>query len=375
LDLEEMENIEPWYDHPANHETAVERFETGIEDPKFTDWRPFVVFITVVITLLITITMMNIFIAVLCDTYGNASSKRDEIFWRNRARIVLDETFKKQAEKDAWDSIASYLCGMRQPVGSLLRMGSSDSIGAVSGVDGPWDYVWFCQPAQDARRVADGNAGFDEEDERVEEFTRLENMDHQIHDMRREMHLMFHDLRRDLLCFGTVAAETGEVTRGEAERRPRSAPPNRCRSGQLTSPLHRSKAAPFGMLADRDAVSQLLSERSPPVSPLPAWNRQPAGKRETTAASFASEMEYRGNPVPDSSLAEQNDHPLKISSISGNLSPLRSTSGRLLDSLPNPSVRAPELSTNGVLPPVAQSTNLAPPPHVPEDKENDTEKG
>merc|ERR1719218_481263 len=114
--------------------------------------------------------MMNIFIAVLCDAYAEASRCKYQIFWRTRVQIVLDESYKLWAKEDIRkqiyekvrscfrpgkdsiervDSERSEPEAEKEPEMTFLTTDISTPTIASSkkeksaGKDN-WDYVWIC---------------------------------------------------------------------------------------------------------------------------------------------------------------------------------------------------------------------------------------
>jgi hypothetical protein len=185
FDWEEMEDIDGWYLLPNMTDPDDKQLE--LEDPELSEWHPFISVILVVATTFVTITMMNIFIAVLCDAFGKAFQERDRAFWRTRVRIVLDESIKMWTEEAIWDNV----CRCRRPRRS--RRGSC-RISAPDGSDesenqaseslphSGWDYVWYCRRSQKAITVSDGHidaegdAGEQDLAELKNQMAELENM-------------------------------------------------------------------------------------------------------------------------------------------------------------------------------------------------------
>merc|ERR1719353_1882652 len=114
-------------------------------------------------TVLVTITMMNIFIAVLCDAYNKAFLRRDQIFWHTRVLIVLEETLKAKSEHDFIQAIKRCVCVRRAHLQSDEDLDAPER--QISGEDMPdeWDYVWYCQPDHSSIEASDGNIDADDD--------------------------------------------------------------------------------------------------------------------------------------------------------------------------------------------------------------------
>lgn len=150
FDLEEMEDIDGSYMRPSTTDPDDNKLQ--FKDAEFTKWHgPVALMILIPGTLLVTITMMNIFIAVLCEAYNEAQLQRNEIFWHTRNKLVLEEILKKKMQSDFWHWICSTCCRRRgsRGVSSALDQEMDDTAN-------DWDYVWYCKPAQKVQQASDG---------------------------------------------------------------------------------------------------------------------------------------------------------------------------------------------------------------------------
>merc|ERR1719506_1306274 len=89
FDFEEIEDIDPKLSLP-NKSLGEDTLEWV--DPVLNETGNHLATALILIggTLIVTITLMNIFIAVLCDAYNAASRKKEQIFWQTRVDIVLE---------------------------------------------------------------------------------------------------------------------------------------------------------------------------------------------------------------------------------------------------------------------------------------------
>jgi len=273
-----------------------------------TDWYYIIRLFLVACSVFLGITMMNIFIGVLGESYSSAYSERECIFWRNRARIVVAERAREMVEAKC----RCFFCCKRRGASQKVRPGGVDSLGDTFGVgvahaakntmtnDDVWDYVWFCAPKGEAKDAADGKL---EESDDIKDAPskELEEVRRQLSELKSAVLEMSSTLRAGVQAAHHVQQSSPQfvVASSSVAVRPKSAPPL---SKGLYATWHTT-----GQLV-RDGATGLELMRCPSPAVVDTQERGRAQGRDSASPPIASPQEWWQTPLSGPQYGEQRMH-------------------------------------------------------------------